>query len=107
MNNNEAPAGPAGAAAPATRERPAYRYPLVLQGQPALVTGANSGIGKAVALGLAAAGADVVVNYVGDPAAADEVAHAIEAKGRRAIAIEADVSDEDDVRAMFARAIAH
>src|SRR3954463_1048209 len=81
--------------------------PVVLQGQPALVTGANSGIGKAVALGLAAAGADVVVNYVADPAAAEAVAHTIEAKGHRAIAIKADVSDEDDVQAMFARAIDH
>src|SRR3954447_2143604 len=81
--------------------------PIVLQGQPALVTGANSGIGKAVALGLAAAGADVVVNYVSDPEAAEEVAHAIEAKGRRAITIKADVGREDDVKAMFARAVDH
>src|SRR5689334_25029324 len=89
------------------RKRPAPAYPIVLQGQPALVTGANSGIGKAVALGLAAAGADVVVNYVTDPAAAEEVAHSIEAAGRRAIAIKADVSDEDEVKAMFARVIDH
>src|SRR3954447_21627646 len=82
-------------------------YPVVLESQPALVTGANSGIGKAVALGLAAAGADVAVNYVTDPAAAEEVAHLIEASGRRAIAIKADVGDEDDVTAMFARAVDH
>src|SRR5438270_2830323 len=92
---------------PATaRKRPAT-YPVILDGQPALVTGANSGIGKAVALGLAAAGADVVVNYVSDRESAEEVAHAIEAKGRRAIAIKADVSSEDDVTAMFARAVDH
>jgi glucose 1-dehydrogenase len=91
----------------AARNRPAATYPVILHGQPALVTGANSGIGKAVALGLAAAGADVVVNYVSDPASAEEVAHSIEAKGRRAIAIKADVSDEDEVTAMFARAIDH
>src|SRR5436305_8425558 len=101
------PKDPAAPAAPGARPFPQLAYPNVLAGQPALVTGANSGIGKAVALGLAAAGADVVVNYVSDPAAAEEVAHAIEAKGRRAIAIEADVSDEDDVRAMFARATGH
>src|SRR3954454_1970985 len=89
----------------AARKHPAAATPVVLQAQPALVTGANSGIGKAVALGLAAAGADVVVNYVSDPESADEVAHAIEAKGRRAIAIKADVSSEDDVMAMFARAV--
>ena len=75
--------------------------------QPALVTGANSGIGKAVALGLAAAGADVVVNYVTDPQAADEVAHQIQTIGRRAITIKADVSREDQVVAMFSQAVKH
>jgi glucose 1-dehydrogenase len=98
---------PAGPAAPGTRQRPANRFPVVLEGQPALVTGANSGIGKAVALGLAASGADVVVNYVIDPTAAEEVAHQIEAGGRRAITIKADVSKENDVRAMFASAVRH
>jgi glucose 1-dehydrogenase len=90
-----------------SRILPRIDYPIVLTGQPALVTGANSGIGKAVALGLAAAGADVIVNYVTDPNSADEIAHAIEKMGRRAIAIKADVSREDDVVAMFARAIDH
>ena len=71
------------------------------------MTGANSGIGKAVALGLAAAGADVVINYVTDPAAAEEVAHAIEAMGRRALTIKADVSCEDEITAMFAKAVDH
>ncbi|WP_086384106.1 SDR family oxidoreductase [Caballeronia sordidicola] len=79
----------------------------MLAGQPALVTGANSGIGKAVALGLARAGADVIINYVTDPQAAEEVAHEIERLGRRAIALQADVSKEDQVQAMFARAIEH
>src|SRR5579875_3102193 len=86
---------------------PALPYEAVLEGQPALVTGANSGIGKAVALGLAAAGADVVINYIVDQPAAEDVAHAIEAKGRRAITIKADVSNESDVQAMFAQAISH
>jgi glucose 1-dehydrogenase len=81
-------------------------YP-VLTGQPALVTGANSGIGKAVALGLARAGADVVVNYVTHPEAADAVVHEIEAMGRKAVAIKADVSKEDEVDQMFAAAVAH
>ena len=84
---------------------PSVPYYPVLQGQPALVTGANSGIGKAVALGLAKAGADVVVNYVVNSEAADEVAHEIEGMGRRAITIKADVSKEDEVEAMFASAI--
>ncbi len=96
---------PAAPASPGARTRPSVRFPIVLEGQPALVTGANSGIGRAVALGLAASGADVVVNYVVDPAAAEDVAHRIEALGRKAITIKADVSNEEDVRAMFARAI--
>jgi glucose 1-dehydrogenase len=87
-------------------ERPrSIPIPLVLKGQSALVTGANSGIGRAVALGLSRAGADVVVNYVSDPGAAEEVVSEIVAGGRRAIAIKADVSDEAEVEAMFAQAV--
>jgi glucose 1-dehydrogenase len=104
VQNSKDPAAPA---PPGARKRPAHRYPVVLEGQPALVTGANSGIGRAVALGLAASGADVAINYVVNPAAAEEVAHDIEASGRRAITIKADVSDEDEVESMFAQAIAH
>lgn len=98
---------PAAPASPGARPRPAPGYPIVLAGQPALVTGANSGIGKAVALGLGASGADVVVNFVSNPEAAEEVAHQIEAGGRRAIALKADVSKEDEVKAMFAKAVDH
>jgi glucose 1-dehydrogenase len=72
-----------------------------------LVTGANSGIGRATAIGLARAGADIVVNYVVDPAAAEEVAHEISGFGGRAIAIQADVSKEEEVTAMFAKAVDH
>jgi len=95
-------------AAPVTPDRspPNAPYHPVLVGQPALVTGANSGIGRAVALGLARAGADVAINYITHPEAADAVAHEIEGMGRRAITLRADVSKEDEVEQMFAAAIA-
>ncbi|MGX4771108.1 SDR family oxidoreductase [Bradyrhizobium guangdongense] len=98
---------PTAPAAPGERPRPAHRYPVVLERQPALVTGANSGIGRAVALGLAASGADVVVNYIVDAEAAEDVANQIEVMGRKAMTIKADVSSEEDVRSMFARAVEH
>jgi glucose 1-dehydrogenase len=90
---------------PEAEVSPRFPYFPMLTGQPALVTGANSGIGKAVALGLAKAGADVVVNYVTDPASADAVCQEIVAMGRRAVAIKADVSVEAEVVAMFAEAV--
>jgi glucose 1-dehydrogenase len=79
--------------------------PKVLIGQKALVTGANSGIGQAVAIGLARAGADVIVNYVTNEPAAQEVVRTIEAEGVKGLAIEADVSQEAQVQAMFRQAI--
>src|SRR5438552_5978054 len=79
--------------------------PQALAGQIALVTGANSGIGKAVAIGLGKAGADVIVNYVADDRAADAVVAEIEAAGGGAIAIKADVAREAEVRAMFRQVI--
>src|SRR5665647_323591 len=72
-----------------------------LKGQSALVTGANSGIGMAVAIALANDGANVVVNYVSHPEAADAVVKQIENNGGNAIAVKADVSKEDEVQSMF------
>ncbi|MEU6370812.1 SDR family oxidoreductase [Streptomyces sp. NPDC046931] len=79
--------------------------PALLKGQKALVTGANSGIGKATAIGLGRMGADVVVNYVSDADAADQVVREIEALGVRAYAHEADVSQEDQVVRMVSRMV--
>jgi glucose 1-dehydrogenase len=75
----------------------------ILAGQKALVTGASSGIGRAVAIALGGAGADVVVNYRSGDEEAREVVDAIKEKGSNAVAIQADVSKEDQVQAMFAR----
>jgi glucose 1-dehydrogenase len=96
---------PSAPAQPGNKPLPHREYAQVLEGQPALVTGANSGIGKAIAIGLARAGSDVIVNYVTNPEAADEVVREIESYGRRGIAIQADVSNEEDVERMFAQAI--
>jgi len=96
---------PAASASEDPSRRPDIPYQVVLEGQPALVTGANSGIGRAVAIGLARAGADVAINYVTDPASADEVAHEITSLGRKAITVKGDVSREDDVAANFAEAV--
>lgn len=79
--------------------------PQRLRGQNALVTGANSGIGEGIARELAAAGAAVVVNYVTHPETATQIVSDINDGGGRALAIEADVSREDDVRSMFAEAV--
>lgn len=72
-----------------------------LKGQSALVTGANSGIGMAVAIALANDGANVVVNYVSHPEAAEAVVKQIENNGGNAIAVKGDVSKEDEVQSMF------
>jgi glucose 1-dehydrogenase len=98
--NSAPPSVPAAAAS--APDLPAH--PL-LTGQKALVTGANSGIGRAVALALGAAGADVVVNYVVGDDAANAVVDEIRGFGVKAIALKADVSSEAEVDGMFAAMI--
>jgi glucose 1-dehydrogenase len=73
----------------------------LLEGQTAIVTGASSGIGKAVALALGAAGAQVCVNYVTGPETAEAVVEQIEQGGSHAFAQQADVAREADVVALF------
>ena len=72
-----------------------------LTGKVALVTGSSRGIGKACALRLAEAGADVVVNYVMNRQAAMDLADSLLDLGRRVLVVKADVSEEDDVRSMI------
>ena len=84
---------------------PAVTMHPLLVGQKALVTGANSGIGRGVAIALGQAGADVVVNYVAGDDAANGVVEEIRRFGVQAIAYKADVSIEEQVTGMFAHAI--
>ncbi|WP_277981009.1 glucose 1-dehydrogenase [Sphingomonas phyllosphaerae] len=86
----------------ATRSDPARP----LAGHSAIVTGASSGIGLAVAAALAGAGAAVAVNYRSQREPADELVGRIEAAGGRAVAIEADVSHEEEVVRLFAETAA-
>jgi glucose 1-dehydrogenase len=78
-----------------------------LKGQSAIVTGASSGIGAAIARGFGASGASVVVNYRSSEEGAAEVVEAIERGGGAAIAVQADVSQEGDVERMFREACSH
>jgi NAD(P)-dependent dehydrogenase (short-subunit alcohol dehydrogenase family) len=74
---------------------------IQVKGKRVLVTGGNSGIGEAMALAFADAGADVAINYVSNEPAAKKLVQAIEAKGRRSLALEANVADEQQVTKIF------
>jgi glucose 1-dehydrogenase len=84
---------------------PACSVLQLLRGQKAIVTGASSGIGRAIAVALGHAGADVAINYVSGPDAAEAVAAEIRRCGSRAMTIKADVGSEADVQALFSRVI--
>ncbi|HEX2037838.1 MAG TPA: 3-oxoacyl-ACP reductase family protein [Chloroflexota bacterium] len=77
-----------------------------LAGQVAVVTGASRGIGRGIAVRLAQAGADVVVNHRATPAEAERVAGQIRELGRRALVAQADVAEPDDVARLFREALA-
>ena len=77
--------------------------PYLLKGQKALVTGGSSGIGEAVVRALAASGAAVVVNYHSEAESAQKIVDEIQKANGEAIAIQANVSQEDEVKAMFDR----
>jgi glucose 1-dehydrogenase len=71
----------------------------------ALITGSDSGIGKATAIEFAKEGADVVVHYLDDAEGAGETRQAVEAEGRRAIVAQADITDEQAVHRLFEEAV--
>src|ERR1700675_1807101 len=77
-----------------------------LSGKVALVTGAQQGIGRAIAVALARDGADIGVNFLDDAEGAERVADEIRSLGRRAIAVQADVAQAASVEAMVAAVVA-
>ncbi len=79
--------------------------PWDLSGHTALITGASSGIGKGIALHLAGAGCDIVVNFLDDPAGAEDTVSQVEAAGRSAIAVQGDVSQSAQVDELVRRSI--
>ncbi|MFL6179106.1 MAG: SDR family NAD(P)-dependent oxidoreductase, partial [Actinomycetes bacterium] len=78
---------------------------MTLQGKVAIVTGGNSGIGKAIVLSLAEAGANIVIDYVANPEATEELEKQVIALGGRAIGLEADVSKVEDLQQLVDAAV--
>jgi NAD(P)-dependent dehydrogenase (short-subunit alcohol dehydrogenase family) len=76
---------------------------MELTGKTALVTGADSDMGRVIAIAYGRAGADVAVNYAADPGAAEEIRREIEGIGCRSIAVKADITHDEAVRAMVHR----
>jgi len=76
-----------------------------LQGKKALITGADSGIGRAVALAFAREGADVLIAYLNEEPDAQETARVVQAAGRKAVAMPGDISDEAHCRQLVKRAV--
>ena len=77
---------------------------ILMEKRVALVTGASRGIGRAIAIGLAEQGADVIVNFRSHPDAAEEVVRLIREAGRQALSVRADVAHDDEVKDMVKKA---
>src|SRR3954469_12775957 len=78
---------------------------MSLHGKVAIVTGGNSGIGMAIVLGLAEAGADIVIDYVANPDATEALEQQVVALGDKAIGVEADVSKVEDLQRLVDAAV--
>src|SRR6185437_15822891 len=81
------------------------RTGMILTGKTAIVTGGNSGIGKAIVLALAEEGANVVIDYVAHPEATEELEKQVAALGDKAIGVDADVSKVDDLQMLVDSAV--
>lgn len=79
---------------------------MTLKDKVAIVTGGNSGIGKAIAVGLAKAGASIVIDYIADPAATEALEREIASFGDQAIGVDADVSKIEDLQGLVDAAVA-
>ena len=79
---------------------------MILENKVALITGASRGIGREVAIEMAKAGADIIINYIGDKALAEEVQTQVQSLGRKAIILEADVSNLQAIEQMLEQAVA-
>jgi NAD(P)-dependent dehydrogenase (short-subunit alcohol dehydrogenase family) len=82
-----------------------YKGTGKLTGKAAVITGGDSGIGRAVALAFAREGADVLISYLSEEADARETARVVEAAGRRCVAVAGDISEEAHCRAIIDRAV--
>jgi glucose 1-dehydrogenase len=80
---------------------------MTLKGKVAIVTGGNTGIGKAVVLALAGAGADIVVDYISNEAAEQEVEQQVRALGDKVVGVKADVSKVDELRTLVDAAVSN
>lgn len=78
---------------------------MTLSGKSAIVTGGNSGIGKAIVLALAEQGANVVIDYISHPEATEELEQRVAALGDKVIGVEADVSKVDDLKRLVGAAV--